>query len=567
MKKILLSLAVMLMTVITVNAQNELPKANMQLPNSPVLQSTPGMVVMMWGTDVMPRTSPITVKLNAPGVEANVPAELVEPEETDTGENFGYPFTTLEFDLAPYINAAGNNWGEWVITIPAGIVMAADGSGRINPEQSNTIYWYYNNSSFSTTPYFGSIQQMPSYNRNDLKNVRITWSGVSSVNRNSLVKDAYLERVGGGLVYLDDIISVSGNALVMDLSGLIEAQYKLYIPAGYVYLTTSGGVKQVNAEISVTGNWFSVTDGMSSGNATLSSNKQYVDVKYTGQKLELTGNGTVLLYPDEWKDGTPVTIPKGNVTLQSSDVVRIKFDDVALTSAFYMPDRMIVVPAGLVRNAEGQLNPAQNIIFKVDIAEASGVAIWTPEPESSIDPAKDKIRFTYRNTDQISYKGGAYLLNEEGRRTNLSEKSQFNENGQVESVSDDPSNPWVRNIIEFNFSMLNLTDGKYTIVMPARSFTIITTDFVETNSPAMQYVFYVGEKPVIEPEPDPDPDDPDPDDPDDPDNPDPDNPDNPDPDDPDNPDPDDPDNPDPDDPDPDDPNESEEAPENLYIVP
>lgn len=505
MKKILLSLAVMLMTVMTIQAQGELPKASMMFPGSPILQNNPGIVVLMWGTDVIPKTFPITIKLKAPGVDTDVEAELVEPEITDTGENFGYPFTTLELDLSPYINAAANNWGEWVITLPAGIVEAADGSGRINSEQSLTIYWYKNNSNFTINPSFGNIQQIPSYNRNDLKNVRITWSGATAVRRNSMVKEAYLSRTNGGLVYLDDIVTVSGNAMVMDLSGIPLGQYMLYMPAGYVYLTTSGSVTQVNAEISISGNWFSVTDGMSSGTATVSANRQYVDVKYAGQQLELTGNGIVLLYPDEWKDGTPVTIPKANISLPSADVLRIEFGNVDLTDAFFMPDRMIVVPEGLVRNAAGLLNPSQNIIFKVEVAEAPDAAIWTPEQESSINPAKDKIRFTYKNTDQISYNGGAYLLNGEGRRTNLSEYSQFNENGQVESVLADPfNNPWTRNIIEFDFSRLNLTDGRYTIVMPAKTFKIIDADtFKESNSPAMQYVFYVGEKPTVEPEPDP----------------------------------------------------------------
>lgn len=535
MKKLSLSLGLAICAVVSMAAQNFLNPASRMFPDNTILSNWPGNVIMMYNQDIINTSKPTQVTVNAPGViNRTLEATIVPVDITDTGENMGYPFPTLEFNLRTLVDSINFNYGEFIVDIPEGIVQAADGSGKINPKQTVTLYWYKNNEDFTTTPEFGQFNTSAlSYTPETLREVRITWRGIASVARNSSVRGAVVALNGNdaNAINIDNKVSVDGNALVLDLSGLAEGLYRLFLPVGYVDLYTAGGVKEVNAEISASGNWFSVFDGLNSGVPlppfamqgetipTVDSSQKFVDIKYADQSLSLTGNGTVSIYPNEFKEGRGISIPRANLSIVSdngtNNVLRINYADVTLDGSFFQPLRVISIPQGLVKNAAGKVNPAQSVIFNVEII-AEGGPQWSPAPGNVIDPGKDRILLTFDGASYISYDEDtpAFLVDEAGTRIRLREYSQFNENGQIQSIASNPAYPYNKDFIEFNFGTMNLSDGKYTIDMPAGAFIISDADFVQSQSPAMDYVFYVGENSKPDPDPEPEvPENPDPDEP------------------------------------------------------
>lgn len=475
----------------------------MVFPSSTLVTSKLGQVDIKWDKDIVPMKATINVTVNTPNQEnVTMEAEYIPVTITDTGENFGYPFPVLEVDLGKLIEGTDYNpyYGKWEISIPAGVV-GTDNAREVNPAQTITLTWYQSNDSFSVTPAFGSSEDVPSYNSAVLKDVKIVWNGTTALRRNPDVKGALLQENGytSREFNVDDRISVSGNALVLDFSDLAAGKYRLLIPAGYVFLTSSSGTTQTNSEISARNNWFGVTQGMSSGIVlppfasrgngypSVDSSLEYVEVEFPGQTLTLTGNGGVRLYPDEFMDFPPVSIPASNISIVDDDVLRINYvENVKLNEQFYYSNfRNIVIPEGLVRNASGEPNPLQKIMFTV-INAIDVEPTWTPADGSVLNPETELITLSWAGAKWVDYpENSAYLKGEK-----ISDIRLRKTDANLEIEGEISIGGTANSTVTFDFSELKLPGGTYTIVMPLGAFAM-ETDTGNPVSQAMTYTFVV----------------------------------------------------------------------------
>lgn len=518
MTKFMKSLLTMALLLLPFVGKAALGEGRLMFPENPLMITEPGHVVVMWSTDIVSTTGNPTVKLNAPGVTNATVSAIVEPNDDDNGLSEGsatYIFPTLEFDLNNYVNKTTPNYGEWVITIPAGIVCATSNPSDVNTEQTIKLYWYKDNEEFEIDPVFGGVNDSPAYNAGILSSVKITWEGCTSIERNLNVKGAYVEGRPQGQTTkefeIDDKISIQGNALVLDLSSIPVGTYRLVIPIGYVFLKTNDGKTFVNYTIANYNNWFTVTDGMAQGIPQepftplkdgypfVSSSVKYMDVLWPGSNLSFTGTGSIKIYPDEWKDFEPVVIPTSNISLVSldgtNDVLRIEYGDVELNENFWSPMRVLEIPEGYLKDATGALNPLQNIIFNV-LVEIDSAPTWTPADGSVVNPNEEKISLSWNGAAWVSYSGDipAYLEDAQGNQTYLKLYDEnFSPNGQIVIGGDNNA------LVTFDFTKMNLAMGTYKIVVPAGAFSM-ETEIANPVNGAMEYTFTYtdGSIPVVQ---------------------------------------------------------------------
>lgn len=494
----------MALAAATQPAQAALGEARLMFPTHNVITSKPGHVVLMWNTDVDPLRTPISLSVEVPGRDSAVSVEATLDSniaDNDTGESMSnYPYTTLEFDLDAFV-ASQANYGEWKVSVPAGVVCSQNDPSDVNPAQTLTLYWYRSNGSVSFSPSFGEMNDAPVYNYESLSNVTLKWNGITSMERNAEVTGAFIQRRGSIVEdFIDGRITIDGGALRIDIASLNLAPdvYRIYLPAGYLFLRSANGETQINSELNQTGNWFGVTDGMSSGQIqspfssgrypTISSDIEYVDIKWPGEVLSL-GTGTARIYLDEFKDNTSpyVNIPRENISV-NNDMLRIRFADVELNESFaFTQMRVIDIPAGLVKNAEGKANPNQSVIFYVEKKQnlITVEPVWSPSSGSRIE-ASTEITLSWPEAAWINYNGKAYLLDSKGKSTSLRQQDDWHPDGQVNCG-------WFQHVIvTFDFSNLNLSEGHYTIVIPEAAFSVEFSDAVREN-PAMGYKFTIGD--------------------------------------------------------------------------
>lgn len=487
-------------------ATTYLSPAKMLHPASTLISSRPGLVSLTWDADVDPTMNDIYVTVNAPGVtNGRIKATFVPVSYTDSGENMGYIYPCLDIDLASLITNP-YNYGEWTLTIPEGVVRTVT---DINPAQTLTFTWYKDNDEFTIVPSFSNFsEEAPSYSRDLLKTVKITWDGIAAVRRNSNVKGAYVAMNGSESrsTDIDKLITIEGDAAYIDLSGLETGKYKLYIPTSYFFLTPeNGGTEQVNYSIDYM--WFGISEGMSSGtplppfNAagenipSVASDVEYMDVEFPGNEIELTGNGTILMYPDlsadyrEWAQ----EIPASNIEIVYGNILRIYYNKgLTLNENFsYSNFRLISIPEGFLRNTAGELNPLQKISFSV-VEPIDVEPVWTPASGSVINPASDLITLSWPGASWINYQNGAYLEGDAIDRIYLKQNLPYlGIEGEINIGGTNSS------LVTFDFSKLDLIDGNYTLVLPIGTFIMETA----TANPANQYLSYnfrVGEEQTVE---------------------------------------------------------------------
>lgn len=508
MKKTTASLLLGLsLSFLPLTASAAIGQGKLMFPESTIITSQPGLVVLMWNTDVEPLKNQLNVTLNAPGINNAQVKATVESNKADNDSNesmSNYMYSTLEFDLGEYVDEENPNYGEWVVTVPAGLVSAAGNYSDQNTAQTITFTWYYTNGACTITPSFGSFTETPSYNPETLKTVKITWDGIASAQRNTTVKGA-CAFIGNtqNTIDLDSKVRVSGKSIYLDLSELPVGKYRLFIPAAYLYFKTADGDTQVNDELYLTRSWFSVSDGLNTGipqppfestgglTPSVSNSVEYIDLAWPGENLTLNSGVTVRMYPDEFKEfaSQAVTIPASNIQLVEQDgmksILRIYYSDVRLNEYFWQPTRLLDIPKGLVSNESGETNPAQTVIFNVvELIETPPT--WSPEPGVNFETIQP-IYLSWQGARYINYLEEvlAYLEDSDGNRTYLGLQDDFFTDGQI-IISGETNSQ-----VTFDFSQMNLPVGKYNIVIPSRAF-IMETDNGSPVNPNMDYPFSIG---------------------------------------------------------------------------
>lgn len=373
----------------------------------------------------------------------------------------------LVIDFSDEAYGDGYPVGKYTITIPEGLVM--DAKGNTNPEQEINFVKVDPVSPVSISPSDGM------YPAQDLKNITVTFNDdiVLNQDRSKIEirkKDDWLSDP----YYLEDYkISEDGKSLLFDLSFLdLGVEYSVNIPMGFVHL----GQYHINSEI-----WMYYTNWDGMDQATLISAPELESsilkvnpfiLTWDYQTITMTDEAPetefVCGYPDygaqdgwrTWipadyyelvhvaKDGTVSMTPTADLPANAIylDVTDLTEDDPGYVFEIFFP-------AGLVKNAEGKINPPLSYKFSV-------WNLWI-DPEVTAENGIIFMEWPYAEWATYNLSDEEVTLQGENGKEYVLE---YNFGGTYPGQVGLENNNYHGLVIDLND--LNLTNGNYKLVVP-----------------------------------------------------------------------------------------------------
>lgn len=375
----------------------------------------------------------------------------------------------ITIDIADLYALAGNpQTGTLTITIPANLVESTNGDTNEAQTIEYNVMQQYPDSKISITP-TPYITTPPT----NLSNVSLTFDGeLTVVNDNPVVKVNENLANGGveNYTYTGEI-KVYGNSINLDLSYLTEGSYTLIIPAGYVLIDNN----MINGEI-----WFgyNIFEGMASAQILQAPGKiaaagflppvmltwdyQIVSPTEEGLYANISGYDSkgeevsfdvpvsafsfAIIDKPSGEPGTPST---GTRTNDSGNVLIIDYTSLLgnLTGNF-----TLTIPEGIVVDANGKVNPLEEIIF--------GVYKYADEL-ANISVENNLITISWPGFFASSPAEDAplFITDYSGKRTNLSTYDTFTDKGEIYI-------DYSIGIFAIDLESLNLENSSYTLCIP-----------------------------------------------------------------------------------------------------
>lgn len=441
----------------------------------------------------------------------NQPIELVDPQEDDFGDEYATAYVQLgEGEKQPVNAYVMYSFGDpedpedmdmwnldvalydlddlWsfdgksiTVFIPEGIVKNA--AGAINPAQDFVFQIVPPFTDYTITPQYGStltagnLTVKVDFDGNPLKYLQ---SEVSLRTYEPAYKEILLE--------YGKEVSISENQLLIDLSGVESGEYELVIPEGFLFVTVDGE-DHLSPDI-----WVEYTiDNTSAVNYMEEATLAYpaglyasfapssVSVTWDDQPIELV-NPQVDEYGDQfvtayaqlgegekqavnayilYSFGDPEN-PDDN-DIWNLDIALYDIDDLW---SFDGSTVTVILPEGIVKNAEGAVNPAQDFVFHL-VPTFSDYTV-NPESGSTIDAENAIVK--------ISFEGNPleYLQSEVSLRTyEPTYKEILLEYGKEVTVTADN---------ELAINLTSVEDGEYELVIP-EGFLFVIVDGEKNLSP------------------------------------------------------------------------------------
>ena len=403
----------------------------------------------------------VTLTENAPGavvtIGNNEPVTLNSRNYFVYGTYLEVDFMDLDFD---------DYTGKYVVEVPAGVVQNAD--GEINPAQTFEYYVFSGTTSIVPTVNPAEESEVAQYSK-----ISISWDNVDLLY---LGGEAYFDNDDEEvfpLTFDDNINLVDGNTLVINVGGLAVGTYYLNIPQSYVALS-DGTVNNTIALMQ-----FNVVEGepsyMDEGELTVPAElvviadaaykaQKTIDINY-GQSVTLTENAPGAVVTIGSND--PVTLNARNYfvygTYLEVDFMNLDFDD-------YTGKYVVEVPAGVVQNADGEVNPAQTFEYYV----FSGVS----KIEPTVTPADGKVEqngeitLSWDNLALEYLSGEVYLDNDDEDVYNYAYGENFNivDNTLVINIGEIPEGTYYLNYPQ---GLVALADGTVNANSGILEFTVI----------------------------------------------------------------------------------------------
>ena len=414
----------------------------------------------------------VSVAENAPGVILTVGNN--DPI-TLSSRNYEVFSSYLEIDFMNY--DFDEFTGKYVIEVPAGVVKNA--AGAINPAQ--TFEFFVASGTTSIVPVLTPAEDsdVPQFSK-----ITVSWD---NENITYLGGEAYFDNDDDEvfpLTFGDNINIVDGNQLQINVGALAVGTYYLNIPQNYIAFadgTVSNGLALVK---------FNVVKGepayMAEGRVVVpSENVLIADAPYKAQKtVDIDYGKPVTLVegaPDvvvTIADNDPVTLRARNYFLYGTyleiDFMNLDFDN-------YVGKYVVEIPAGLVQNADGEVNPAQTIEYYV----VSGVS----KIEPTITPADGKVKqnevitISWDDLD-LEFLGGAmYFDNDDDDVINLVYGEDYtieNNNTLTIKVTDIPAGTYYLNypqgLVLLSDGNVNATSGILEFIIEAATSGVCSID-------------------------------------------------------------------------------------------
>lgn len=400
----------------------------------------------------------------------------------ETSDFFVYNQSILEVDFSEILwgDDIDEFRGKYIIEVPAGVVTNAD--GELNPAQTFEFYVLDNTTIKPVvTPAGGSdIDRLGEF-------ITLSWDNLD------------IEFVdGAAAMYLDDeeyeneyplvigkdVKIVDDNKLQISLASLEPGTYYLNMPSAYVVLSDGTLCNSFYGEFKVVEGdykYMSYADMESPGFYTSSTSKPAVMwINWDNQEVELTGNGlmaTVTIGDNEPQTTGEFFLYREGTTLE------VDFSEILWSIDDFIGKYTIVLPAGVVRNEDGEYNPEQTFEFNV-LPATTVKATVTPASDSEINLAVDPCIVMSWDDLTIEY-------NESAKDIDLDDEDYENVYplvfDQDVTISEDNK--------QLLISLRSLTPGTYYLNVP--SAYVILSDGSLSNSYYGEYLVIDDDSAVI----------------------------------------------------------------------
>ena len=375
--------------------------------------------------------------------------------------------------------------GDYSVAIPAGIVKAANGD--LNPQQTvnftvleETAYVW--DSMIYPAPADPSEGIPGMYSQDELKTVTISFAENITKNAGSITYTLQTGDINTTKELADNLVTTDSNKLLIDLSSLEQGKYTIEIPTGYLLV----GANALNASNSWT---YTVWNGMMPAEMLLGPDPigMYVNniQLYYGTNISKVGNFPALNVYDgdpAWSE-VAFTIPARNISILELNVsdgsdtpstemgggtgntnkIQVLYINIYELFMGKTGEFCIVIPAGIVKDSEGKLNPQQEISFTLTTIYPGEMTIENIDPEGNIT-----IEWEGMNWCSPEYTVEAFLVTPDRERVLVEEyNGNYNANYDMTSITVslgdlvDAEGPYELVIPEGKFSISGVIDDEY----------------------------------------------------------------------------------------------------------
>ena len=407
---------------------------------------------------------PVMMKDNAPAVTASVNGQtinLIPTVSSDYSGNYTFKVRFEEEATTP---------GLYTITIPAGVL-----SNNVYDNEVITMQYYVVNytENMTVTP-----ENKASLSAADFGTITITYPDATKIEANEYNFEPISVRGGsyGNYKYnynltMDNGVSIDGNKIILTIPEVNQVDYWVSIYGVNFIIDDNYANDYINLE-------YSVWDGMQPGTAieapgyelTVVPDNAKVLLTWDYQDITATedfGVELVMSYDDVEVPETALNIvevdnPEGGKGMALLvDLSDVTYEYIA-NSSHYGHTVNLTIPAGIIQNGEGLLNPMQT--FKFDVYEES------PEPLFMV-PSTDDEGIYYVTVEDCSwmstptYGVDIDLVDVKGNVISIKQSSSY---------SDPAPGEYLKNSVEVNgestpaliINLSEVPDGRYTMTIP-----------------------------------------------------------------------------------------------------
>lgn len=426
----------------------------------------------------------INVTLNTPSGTETIEARINSGDygtgwsATRAGQDSG---TILSFQLADNYDI---EWvkGDYSITLPAGAVENADGETNVAQDidfKVVTSYVYLPPTAFNPLAQDYDTNVSGLYSAEALKAVTLTFDDEIVKNYGDVT---YSDANYNDGTLANTNVTIDGQKLILDLSGLAEGTYSFEIPSGFVVI----GGAAINATISFTYTiWNGLPEGqLIQGPASIGQFVNNIELYY-GTDIEFANDGptAIEVYEDWYSEYSEpaFTIPADAISIQEipysegndepstepgegSDVktIQVLYLDIIESFIGKTGKYIIVIPQDYVTDGT-DTNPLQTIEFTL-ANPISDEPVITISDEAVVSITWESVIYVGRTPGLTSY-----LIYPDGTREALSWYDWVLDNGQI-SMNDNSDG------VDIDLSDLVTENGDYEVVIPEGFFSLETEE-------------------------------------------------------------------------------------------
>lgn len=431
--------------------------------------------------------------------EGVTPTVTINGEEYDANARVDYSSYqnsyTLSINYLDVIDELDDPAGEYVVTIPEGLVSNPDGES--NPEISHTFYAVERTTNFIVTPNGSKLSYnspIPLVTTDELKNLTITFEGFENVainNKDILsITVSYGENNWGNYennYELDaSYVKIEGNVVKLNLPEILDTQYYITIPTTYFIIDENYSTSTIGLEYEVW-NGLKYAEVLSQPEelsgpylAPLMLTWNYQEIE-AGEELE-----NILIswgYPEFAEFGNPggfISLPEGAAKLvyipeqgeggevsplaDGAQVPNCLYVDLSSLKVQEANNMKIIIPQNCVKNAAGEINPEQTFEFNM-----YNYLNGTIECEETENPGVFYITWSgdYQEFYTNDYTAGSPILIGGDVRMNLTYTWGEPGPGEWSFASDYSEGTYY---VLVNVNDLELEAGNYDIIFPQGFF-------------------------------------------------------------------------------------------------